>query len=254
MTGSHGESPKLEVLYEDNHLIAVIKPPGVPSQEDDSGAPDMLTLVKADLKRRHAKPGDVYLGLIHRLDRPVGGVMLFAKTSKAASRLSEAVREREFEKCYIAVVTGVPGRQEATLVHYLRKDARTNTVRAFGQPQPGAKEAILDYRAVASANGLTLLAVRLHTGRSHQIRVQLAANGTPLAGDRKYGNDARSADRPESPALWSASVGVRHPVTRQWLLTAALPPAVQPWTKFGASALEEAAAWFRGDERPGGQS
>jgi len=236
----------IEVLYEDNHLIAVVKPPGVPSQEDDSGAADMLSLVKADLKRRHGKPGDVFLGLVHRLDRPVGGVMLFAKTSKAASRLSEAVRSRAFEKCYIAVLSGIPAAQEGTLVHYLRKDARTNTVKAFNQPQPNAKEAVLDYAVTAAADGMALTAIRLHTGRTHQIRVQTAAIGCPLAGDRKYGTDSRRTDRPDSPALWSASVGVEHPVTRTWLTFAALPPRdTNPWHRFSAEQLEAAAARYR---------
>ncbi|EXX86498.1 RluA family pseudouridine synthase, partial [Paenibacillus darwinianus] len=178
--GQSGGALRIPVLYEDNHVIAIIKPPGVPSQEDETGDPDVLTLVKADLKERYAKPGNVFLGLVHRLDRPVGGVMLLARTSKAASRLSEAVRSRSFAKSYLAVTDGIPKPAVGSLRHYLRKDARTNTVTAFAAPAPEAKEALLDYAAAADSEGRALVAVRLHTGRPHQIRVQLAAAGCPL--------------------------------------------------------------------------
>ncbi|MBD2846957.1 RNA pseudouridine synthase [Paenibacillus sp. IB182496] len=265
------DTPHIRVLHEDNHLLAVVKPPGVLSQADSSDGPDMLTLLKDDLKRRYAKPGNVYLGLVHRLDRPVGGVMLLARTSKAASRLSEAVRSRRFGKTYLAVVHGRPAEPSASLRHYLRKDSATNTVSAFSGPAEGAKEALLDYETVATADGLSLLRVRLHTGRPHQIRVQLTTIGCPLVGDRKYGpagaggNEGggnerkpdglrRHADegRPgarsaaidagiREPALWSAVIEVEHPTTREPLLLRCAPPRVEPWLRWPAELLESAA-------------
>lgn len=242
-----GHPSDIPILYEDNHLIAVVKPPGIPSQADDTNDPDMLTLVKADLKRRYDKPGNVFLGLVHRLDRPVGGAMLLAKTSKAASRLSDAVRTRKFEKRYIAVTDGIPARKQATLTHYLRKDSRTNTVTAFERSMPEAKEAVLTYAVIAESNGRALVAVRLHTGRPHQIRVQLAAVGCPLSGDRKYGKTQGAAAAHDTVALWSAHIGTAHPVTKEWLTIGSLPPREGVWTQWTASMLEEAASF---DTRP----
>ncbi|CAM4213729.1 RluA family pseudouridine synthase [Paenibacillus tarimensis] len=246
----------ISVLYEDNHILAVIKPPGVPSQEDDSGAPDMLTLLKADIKERYNKPGNVYLGLVHRLDRPVGGVMLFAKTSKAASRLSESVRSRSFHKCYTAVTNGIPADRSARLVHYLRKDSKTNTVQAFNQPGPDTKEAVLDYTSVAAdqKQQSALIAVRLHTGRPHQIRVQMASVGSPLAGDRKYGRPAGRSSTGmahEDIALWSAFIGIDHPVTKEWMSFRAAPPRTGFWAAWSSEELESACTCYmhKGDER-----
>ncbi|PZD93606.1 RNA pseudouridine synthase [Paenibacillus sambharensis] len=246
----------ISILYEDNHILAVIKPPGVPSQEDESGAPDMLTLLKADLKERYSKPGNVYLGLVHRLDRPVGGIMLFAKTSKAASRLSESVRSRSFHKCYAAVTDGIPADKSARLVHHLRKDSKTNTVQANNRPGPDTKEAVLDYTAVAAnkEHRSALIAVRLHTGRPHQIRVQMAAVGAPLAGDRKYGRPAgrTSSDAvPQDIALWSAFIGVSHPVSKEWMTFRAAPPPTGIWAAWSSVELELACTRYmnEGDER-----
>lgn len=233
--------PEIPILYEDNHLLAVVKPPGIPSQGDDSGDPDMLTLLREDLKRRYNKPGNVYLGLVHRLDRPAGGAMLFAKTSKAASRLSDAVRTRAFGKSYIVVVHGSPKPASARLTHYLLKDAARNRVTALPGPAPGAKEAVLTYRTAGQANGLTLVAVTLHTGRPHQIRAQMAAIGCPLAGDVKYGGSKPEDGR--TIALWSAMVAVAHPVTKQWMTFRSLPPAhAAPWRLWPEEQLAAAAA------------
>lgn len=227
----------IQILYEDNHLLAVVKPPGIPSQEDNSGTADMLTLLKEDLKQRYAKPGNVYLGLIHRLDQPVGGAMLFAKTSKAASRLSEAVRTRAFGKTYLAVACSAPTTPYGKLVHHLRKDSRTNTVQAFSEPGPGTKEAVLEYQVAASANGLSLIAIRLHTGRPHQIRVQLSAIGCPLAGDRKYGAPGSNY----GIALWSTSIAVAHPVSGEPLLFHSSPPATAaPWSNWSSGDIAAA--------------
>lgn len=222
-----GTSHPLQVLYEDNHVIVVIKPPNVPTQEDDSGDPDMLTLIKADLKERYQKPGNVYLGLVHRLDRPVGGVMVFAKTSKAASRLSDAVRTRSVRKVYAAVVHGRPNPPQGTLIHHLLKDTKTNTVSVVPHTKPGAKEAILDYRVLGHQDGLSLVQVELQTGRPHQIRAQFAAIGCPLAGDQRYGG--RFAKPGQQIALWSTMLGFEHPVTKEALSFSSRPPGAYPW-------------------------
>ncbi len=219
----------MTILYEDNHLLGVEKPVNVPVQEDASGDPDMLTLLKEDLKERYNKPGNVYLGLVHRLDRPVGGAMIFAKTSKAASRLSEAVRSRQFEKTYLAVVHGVPSVRQGRLTHYLLKDERTNTVSVVPKGTSGAKEAILDYSVVGSpAKGMSLVRVELHTGRPHQIRVQFSYTGCPLYGDQKYG--AKLNKPGQQIALWSSFVGIPHPVTKQPVQLVSSPPNEYPWS------------------------
>lgn len=217
----------MRILYEDNHLLAVEKPVNVPTQEDASGDPDMLTLLKEDLKERYQKPGNVYLGLVHRLDRPVGGAMIFAKTSKAASRLSEAVRSRQFEKVYLAVVHGIPDAKQGRLTDYLLKDERTNTVSVVPKGTPGSKEAILDYRVLGTAQGLSLVRVELHTGRSHQIRVQFSHLGCPLYGDQKYGADKNKPGQQIS--LWSSYIGVPHPTSKEPIELNSTPPEQFPW-------------------------
>ena len=143
------KTPEIEILFEDNHLLAVVKPVNMPVQGDTSGDLDLLQLLKQDLKTRYQKPGNVFVGMVHRLDRPVGGVMVFAKTSKAAARLSEQIRTREFQKSYYAVTRGTPQPTSGCLTHYLWKDERTNTVKIVDATFPGAKEAVLDYRVAA---------------------------------------------------------------------------------------------------------
>ncbi|SCW28437.1 23S rRNA pseudouridine1911/1915/1917 synthase [Paenibacillus tianmuensis] len=224
MGGSH---PHVPVLYEDNHVIVVVKPPNVPTQEDASRDPDLLTLIKADLKERHRKPGNVYLGLVHRLDRPVGGVMVFAKTSKAASRLSDAVRTRTIRKVYTAVVNGRPKESQGTLRHHLLKDTKTNTVSVVPASKAGAKEAVLDYRVLSGRDGLSLVQIELHTGRPHQIRVQFAAIGCPLVGDQRYGGAL--AKPGQQIALWSTLLEFTHPVTQEALRFTSEPPGAFPW-------------------------
>ncbi|WP_135556938.1 RluA family pseudouridine synthase [Paenibacillus cymbidii] len=234
------DRPAIPVLYEDNHLLVVVKPPNVPVQEDDSRDADMLTLLKDDLKQRHKKPGNVYLGLVHRLDRPVGGVMVFAKTSKAASRLSDAVRTRKLGKTYVAVVYGKPPAAAGTLTHRLRKDERTNTVSVVPAGDPNGKDAVLHYRVVGSEDGFSLVAVDLVTGRPHQIRVQFAAIGCPLFGDQRY---AGGRSRPgEQIALWATLLGIPHPVRSEETLTfRSLPPRAFPWLLWTEAQLSEAA-------------
>lgn len=180
---------ELKVLYEDNHLIAVYKPAGILVQEDKTGDPSLLDQVKYYLKNKYHKPGNVYLGLIHRLDRPVSGIILFAKTSKGASRLSEQFREHEVEKVYHALVVGKPKESKMTLVHYLVKDKVINKTSAHESDTAEAQEAVLHYEVVKSNNKYSLLKIKLGTGRSHQIRAQLAAIGCPIVGDVKYGGE-----------------------------------------------------------------
>jgi len=225
--------PNIEVLYEDNHVLVVVKPVNMPTQADDSNDLDLLTALKEDVKRRYNKPGNVYLGLVHRLDRPVGGVMVFARTSKAASRLSDAVRTRDFDKMYLAVVNGQPPAVAGTLRHYLRKDAKTNMVSVVPPHADGAKEAILDYRVLASAEGMSLVRVKLHTGRPHQIRVQFAAIGCPLFGDQRYGGD--KSERGEQIALWSTFLAFEHPTQKERRSFASFPPNRYPWSLWSES-------------------
>ncbi|ANF97374.1 RluA family pseudouridine synthase [Paenibacillus bovis] len=227
----------IPVLFEDNHVLAVVKPVNIPSQEDNTGDPDMLTLLKADLKQRHNKPGNVFLGLVHRLDRPVGGAMVFAKTSKAASRLSETVRSRSMIKQYAAVVRGVPARTQGTLKDTLLKDSRTNTVAVVKPGTAGGKEAVLDYEVIASTGELSLVLIHLHTGRSHQIRVQMAHSGHPLYGDQKYGAEVNS--KGEQLALWSVCTGIPHPVSKEMMTFVSLPPRTRPWTQWNEAVYEQ---------------
>ncbi len=197
----------IPILYEDNHLLVVVKPPHIPVQADASGDRDLLTMLKADVKERYHKPGAVYLGLVHRLDRPVGGVMVFARTSKAASRLSAAIREGRMEKRYLCVACGeCPG---GTLTDWLKKDERTHSSRVTEEGAPGAKLARLTYRTLAVQEGLSLCDVTLLTGRSHQIRVQMAHSGHPLWGDARYNPSAKPG---QDIALFCRCLAFPHPV------------------------------------------
>jgi 23S rRNA pseudouridine1911/1915/1917 synthase len=178
---------KLNILYEDNHLIAVYKPAGILVQADWKGERTLMDEVKDYLKEKYQKEGNVFLGLIHRLDHPVSGIILFAKTSKGASRLGEQFRNHTVKKVYQAVVQGVPKEKSSTLRNYLLKNENTNTTRVFDEPYEGALEAILHYKLLESAQGKSLVEVILETGRSHQIRAQLSHIGNPIVGDTKYG-------------------------------------------------------------------
>lgn len=217
----------IHILYEDNHVLVVEKPVNIPSQEDASGDPDMLTLLKEDIKIRYNKPGNVFLGLVHRLDRPVGGAMVFARTSKAASRLSDTVRTHQLHKQYVAVVHGQPARPTGKLVHYLLKDTRTNTVSVVSKGTREAKEAILEYRVLEQQDGMSLMLVTLQTGRPHQIRVQMSTIGCPLVGDQKYGAHLNKPG--QQIALWSFELGFPHPVTKEPLRFTSAPPNLFPW-------------------------
>lgn len=218
----------VKVLYEDNHLIVAIKPAGVLSQSDGSNAPDMLTILKAYIKDKYQKPGEVYLGLVHRLDRPVSGVMVFARTSKAASRLSEQIRTRRVEKIYRCVVNGVL-EGEGRLENFISKDEASNTVTVSDTEKPGFKASYLDYRALASKDGMTLVEVKLGTGRSHQIRAQMAHAGHPLIGDQKYG---KKDNRTKDIALEAYKLSFEHPVKREFITFEAPVPDTFPWSLF----------------------
>ncbi len=220
---------KIRILFEDNHLLVINKPPNLLSQPDITGDVDVLTLLKNDLKLRYNKPGNVYLGLVHRLDRPVGGVMVFAKTSKAAARLSAQIRNREFQWVYLAVVRGRP-KKSSRLRHYLRKDRKTNMVTIVEQAGKGAKEAILDYIVLAGGNRLSLLQIKLITGRSHQIRVQLNAIGHPLYGDLRY--DPGSNRPGQQIALFCHEISCKHPTLRKVVTFKDFPAAGYPWNQF----------------------
>lgn len=220
----------IPILYEDNHLLIVEKPPNIPVQEDRTGDKDLLTLLKEDIKNRYAKPGNVYLGLVHRLDRPVGGAMVFAKTSKAASRLADELRRQAIGRTYVAIVRGTPAKKKGKLVHHLVKDARENKVYVVDPKRKDAKQAVLDYEVIASSDKLSLLTVNLHTGRPHQIRVQLAAIGCPLYGDQKYGV---GVNRPgQQIALWAQSLKLTHPTKKEEVSIQSSPPSEYPWNVF----------------------
>ena len=179
--------PTLKVLYEDNHLIAVIKPAGLATQGDETGDVCLMDVVKDYLKEKYNKPGKVFLGLLHRLDRPVSGIVLLAKTSKGASRLSEQIRNHEMKKEYSALVIGKLKNKKGTLINFLKHNEKNNKAEIFDREVADSQRAELDYEAVKEIKGNTLVKINLKTGRHHQIRAQFAHLGHPLAGDIKYG-------------------------------------------------------------------
>ena len=222
----------LNVVFEDNHIIVAVKPINVPSCPDGTGDKDMLTVVKEYLISKYNKPGDAFVGLVHRLDRPTGGVMVFAKTSKAASRLSESLRNGELEKKYLAVVVGEPREKSLVgLTNYLIKDTEKNIVYSVPMATEGAKKAVLDYTTIATDHTSSLLWIKLHTGRAHQIRVQMATLGHPLFGDNKYGQGKSPAEF--GLALWATELKLIHPVTKETHVFRVYPPTDRiPWNQF----------------------
>ena len=219
-----GNMSKLNVLYEDNHVIVVEKPVNVLSQADSTKDIDMLTLVKEYIKEKYHKPGNVYLGLVHRLDRPVGGIMVFARTSKAASRLSEQVRTNKIEKVYLAIVKGTLKEKEGTFKDKIKKIENGNSIIA-----EDGKEAILNYQVLSEKEGLSLVKVKLITGRHHQIRVQFSSRGYPLCGDQRYGKEDKT-----QIALYAYELSFYHPTTKE-KLTFTLLPRGNWWTEFTLS-------------------
>lgn len=203
-----GNNVKIKPLYEDNHIIVIIKPPNIPVQADESKDLDMLTMIKAYLKVKYNKPGNVYLGLVHRLDRPVGGVMVFAKTSKAASRLSNQIRENTIDKVYLAIVHGKLDNTKDTLTNYLLKDDKTYMSKVVTSDI--GKQAILKYNVITydRSRDVSLIKVKLLTGRHHQIRIQLSHINHSIYGDQRYGNDKVGVQI----HLWSSYLSFKHPV------------------------------------------
>lgn len=221
---------KLAVLYEDNHLIAVNKQCGELSQGDETGDEILADRVKAYIKEKYHKPGDVFLGIVHRLDRPVSGVILFARTSKALERLNKAFQERKIEKKYWAIVTEKPPTEHDTLKHYLVRIPVKNITRAYTRPQKDSQEAVLQYELLAGIGTHYLLEVVPQTGRHHQIRVQLAKISCPIKGDVKYGADKPTED--QSIFLHARSLSLTHPVTQQPLTITAPVPKKDIWKMF----------------------
>lgn len=217
----------LKVIYEDNHIIVVEKPANIPSQGDKTGDLDMLTIIKAYLKEKYNKPGNVYLGLVHRLDRPVGGVMVFAKTSKAASRLSEQVREKVFKKKYLVIVNGKFKEKKGTLKDYLLKNERLNKSRVVEEGTKNSKYAELDYEVLKydKEQNLSLLKIDLHTGRHHQIRVQLSSRDHSLYGDAKY--NGRGSAR--QLYLWAYELTIQNVISKEEMTFTSIPEKEKAW-------------------------
>jgi len=224
----------LKILYEDNHLIAVAKEAGDIVQGDKTGDVPLSDLVKNYLKEKYQKPGNVYLGVVHRLDRPVSGVVLFAKTSKALPRLNKMFAEHEVvQKTYLAIVANKPPQPQGTLVHWLTRNEKQNTARAYDREVPNSKKAVLDYRLVAQSERYYLLEIKLHTGRHHQIRCQLAKMGCPIRGDLKYGATRSNPDGSISLHAWHLSL--EHPVSHVPINIEAPMPEERLWQEITAS-------------------
>lgn len=215
---------KLEVLYEDNHVIVVYKPANILSQGDATGDKDMLTLVKEYIKEKYQKPGNVYLGLVHRLDRPVQGVMVFAKTSKAAARLTKQIQNHEFQKRYLAIINGILTEKKGELCDYLEKLESGNTVVS---DEKHGKKSILRYEVLEEVNHVSLVNIELITGRHHQIRVQFASRGYPLVGDQRYGLEDK-----KQICLCSYYLSFLHPITKERMTFKRYPEKNDDWGLF----------------------
>ena len=234
----------LNIIHEDNHIIVLIKPHNVLSQGDETGDENLVDMLKNYLKEKYNKPGNVFVGLVHRLDRPTGGLMVFAKTSKAAERLSKNIQDGEIEKYYLAALSGVPKEKAATLMNYLDKDEVSNTVKVLDFAKVGAKKAELRYKLLESTedNKLSLVDVELLTGRSHQIRVQMSHIGHPVVGDSKYGKKAGASTH---MALWAYRLRFVHPTTKQALVFVAYPDSeTEPWKSFSGKSTWSRIAEF----------
>lgn len=221
--------PDIPIIFEDSHILIIDKPHGLLSQEDQTGDPDVLALCKKYLKGQREGTGSVYLGLLHRLDRPVGGLMMLAKTSKAAESLSKQLRDRTIQKTYWTVVHGDPP-ANGVLTHYLLKDRNTNVVETVPASDKKGKQALLSFAKLEQAGDMNLLSVHLQTGRTHQIRVQLAEDGYPVWGDYKYGKQ----DQPDGRtiALRAVELAFQHPVSRDQVRFTLPPSPTEPWGRF----------------------
>jgi len=217
----------LQVLYEDNHLIAINKRAGDIVQGDKTGDTPLSEVVKQYIKTKHQKPGNVYLGVAHRLDRPTTGIVVFAKTSKALTRLNKLFAEKDAQKTYWAVVNKMPEKEKDTLIHWLKRNTKQNKSYAHIKEVPDSKKAILDYKVIRSLDRYFLLEIDLKTGRHHQIRAQLAAIGCAIKGDLKYGSDRSNKDG--SIHLHARSLSFVHPVKKEMLQLIAPPPEDSVW-------------------------
>jgi 23S rRNA pseudouridine1911/1915/1917 synthase len=220
----------LQILHEDNHCLALNKPAGLLTQGDVSGEPTVIDAAREYLKTKYAKPGNVFIGLVHRLDRPTSGVVILARTSKAAGRLSEQFREGKVEKVYWALVEGNCPDEAGEWSDALRKDERRNLVEVVAAGTPGSRDAALAYRVLERRQGVSFLEVRPKTGRSHQIRVQLASHGLPIIGDKKYGarTTLRALDGKTRVALHARSLTFKHPTVPEVISLTAPVPADWP--------------------------
>jgi 23S rRNA pseudouridine1911/1915/1917 synthase len=222
----------LDVLYEDNHLLVINKTSGMLVQGDETGDKPLVEVCKDYIKEKYNKPGEVFLGVVHRLDRPVSGVVVFARTSKALARMNELFRSRETQKVYWAITDQKPAQSEATLVHWLRKDEKKNKTTAFRKETTDAQHSELSYKLISKRNDLYLLEVRPITGRPHQIRVQLASIGCSIIGDLKYGSERATGDG--SIGLHARCLSFIHPVKKEMTSIEAPTPDKKWWTDFDA--------------------
>jgi 23S rRNA pseudouridine1911/1915/1917 synthase len=220
----------VEILYEDNHLIAVYKKSSDLAQGDKSGDPSLDVEVRKYIAKKYNKPGDVYLGVVHRLDRPVSGVLLYARTSKALERLNEIFRTRQVKKIYYAIVKEQPPEAEATITHFLKKNETQNKSYVFDNEVKGSKEASLTYRIKGRSERYYLLEIELHSGRHHQIRAQLAKIGCPVKGDLKYGFPRSNEDG--SISLFAGKIEFTHPVKKEPVVITAHFPEGDIWSLF----------------------
>lgn len=226
----------MTILYEDNHLVIVNKKAGEIVQGDKTGDTPLSDIVKDWLKEKHNKPGNVYLGVVHRLDRPVSGVVLFAKTSKALPRLNKMFAEHnKVNKTYWAIVQNRPQEPQGTLTHWLTRQEKNNTARAYDREVPGSKKAVLDYELIASGDKYHLLEIHLHTGRHHQIRCQLAKIGCPIKGDLKYGAPRSNPDG--SISLHARTLTLEHPVNHESISVTAPVPDDKLWLALSHEAI-----------------
>lgn len=223
-------SKNLVVLYEDNHLIAVNKPNGVLVHEAKDSDITLEDMVKDYIKNKYKKPGDVYLGTLHRIDRPTSGIVIFAKTSKAAARMSGLFSTGKIDKEYLAIVDHIPHPFTGRLEHYLVKNTEKNVTKAYDNPKNGSKKAVLEYELVGEINKNVLMSIKIFTGRAHQIRVQLKKIGIPINGDVKYGSDLVFSD--QSIALHARKMSFMHPVKQELVSIKANPPKNIVWNEF----------------------
>ena len=223
----------MEVIYEDNHIIIVNKSPGEIVQGDKTGDTPLVEIVRQYIKETYAKPGNVFCGVAHRIDRPVGGLVVFAKTSKALTRLNDMFRNNEIHKTYWAIVQGRPKQPEAHLTHYITSVERNNKSYASLRPKEGAARSELIYRTLAEGENYSLLEINLITGRKHQIRVQLSTTGTPIKGDLKYG--ARRSNPDGSISLLARSIRFVHPVSKKEIYVEAPVPDDKLWAALSAA-------------------